>query len=106
MIETLEDGQTVLAENEKYWEATLKLLRSNVALAGDGQTEAKTESANYLKRLYIRWGEEVGGRKWGPEFEKLRQELIPDFDPDADPEATTAPMDDTPPAADSESAAP
>ena len=53
---------------------------------------------NYLKQLYIRWGREVGGKKWSPQFEKLRAELIPDFNPDALPAAiepatqpTTAP---------------
>lgn len=91
LIATTENGQTEYVENDKYWEATLKLLRSNVALAGDAESEAKTQSENYLKQLYIRWGDQVGGKKWGPEFQKLRQELIPDFDPDADVDATPAP---------------
>jgi hypothetical protein len=91
MIETVENGETQVVENDKYWEATLKLLKSNVALAGDGQTDARTASENYLKQLYIRWGDQVGGKKWGPDFQKLRKELIPNFDPNAEPDTTPAP---------------
>jgi len=88
--EITENGETRVVENDKYWEATLKLLRSNVALAGDGQSETKTQSENYMKQLLVRWGDQVGGKKWGPEFQKLRQQLIPNFDPNAEPtEAST-----------------
>jgi hypothetical protein len=70
-------------------------MESNIALAksGDANAEAgKQETINYLKQLYIRWGRDVGGKKWSPEFEKLRQELIPDYNPDtAIPTTTTAP---------------
>ncbi|MGB7158243.1 MAG: hypothetical protein WBD40_09275 [Tepidisphaeraceae bacterium] len=113
METTDENGETKAIENDKYWEATLKLLRSNVALAGEAQSgstgspqagstgspqaEAKTQSENYLKQLYVRWGDGVGGKKWGPDFQKLRQELIPNFDPNADPDATTAPAATTAP---------
>jgi hypothetical protein len=88
--EITEDGETRVVENDKYWEATLKLLRSNVALAGEGQSEVRTQTENYLKQLLVRWGDQVGGKKWGPEFQKLRQQLIPNFDPNAEPtEAST-----------------
>ena len=49
---------------------------------------AKTETINYLKQLYIKWGRDIGGKKWSGDFEKLRQELIPDFNPDTLPAAS------------------
>jgi hypothetical protein len=94
-MEVSDNGEVRVVENDKYWEATLKLLKSNVALAGDSQSDAKTQSENYLKQLYVRWGDQVGGKKWGAEFQKLRQQLIPNFDPNADPDATTAPAPTT-----------
>jgi len=80
-------GETKLVENDQYWEATLKLMRSNLALAAanpqDPQHQAaKAQTIAYLKQLYIQWGRDVGGKKWSPEFEALRKELIPDFNPD------------------------
>lgn len=89
-----EDGQVQLVFNDQYWEATLRLLRSNLALAAANPSDptaqsAKTETVNYLKELLIRWGKDLGGKKWSPEFEKLRVELIPDFNPDQP--ATTTP---------------
>jgi hypothetical protein len=91
-----ESGQPRTIENDQYWEATLKLMKSNLALAaanaGDAQAQAaKTETVNYLKQLYIRWGRSIGGAKWSPQFEQLRQQLIPDFDPDSLPTAATEP---------------
>ena len=64
-------GQTKIVENDKYWEATLKLMRSNVALAaanaGDASAQAaKDETINYLKQLYVRWGRDVGGKSGRP----------------------------------------
>jgi hypothetical protein len=83
-----ESGQTKIVENDQYWEATLKLMRSNLALAAAspndaGAAAAKAETVNYLKQLYVRWGRDVGGKRWSPEFEKMRAEFIPDFDPNA-----------------------
>lgn len=77
-----EDGSIQTAENDRYWEATLKLLKSNMALAqrDEAQNELITESENYLKRLYIRWGDQVGGQKWGNAFAALREELMPEFE--------------------------
>jgi lipopolysaccharide biosynthesis regulator YciM len=91
-----ENGQTKVIENDQYWEATLRLMRSNLALAdanaGDANAQAaKTETLNYLKQLYVRWGREVGGKKWSPEFEKLRAERIPEFNPDDVAVETTQP---------------
>jgi hypothetical protein len=81
-----ESGQTKIVENDQYWEATLKLMRSNLALAAANPNDAtaqaaKAETISYLKQLYVRWGRDVGGKRWSPEFEKLRAEMIPDFDP-------------------------
>ncbi len=84
---TEDAGQTKLLENDQYWEATLDLMRSNVALASanpnDAQAQAaKTETTNYLKQLYVRYGRDVGGKKWAPQFETLRKEIAPDLNPD------------------------
>jgi hypothetical protein len=89
-----ENGQTRITENDQYWEATLKLMKSNLALAAANPSDtkaqaAKTETINYLKQLFIRWGRAIGGPKWSPQFEQMRKELVPDFDPDA--MATTLP---------------
>ena len=82
LITSQSSGEEHPAENDVYWEATLKLLRSNMALAkpGDKQSlDARRDTRSYLKQLYIRWGEQTGGKKWHSEFEKLRQEIIPEF---------------------------
>lgn len=82
-----EDGQMKTVENDQYWEATIRLMRSNVALANANPQDARAQAAkqetiNYLKQLYIRYGRDVGGRKWAGEFEKLRKEVAADFNPD------------------------
>jgi hypothetical protein len=87
-----ENGQSRPVENDQYWEATLKLMNSNLALAAASPNDAtaqaaKTETVNYLKQLFIRWGRDIGGPKWSPQFEQLRQQLIPDFNPDTLPTA-------------------
>jgi hypothetical protein len=91
-----EAGTTKLVENDQYWEATLALMRSNVALAAANPADAtaaaaKQETTNYLKQLYVRYGRDVGGMKWSPEFEKLRQELAPELNPDEFMVQTTQP---------------
>jgi hypothetical protein len=75
-------------DNENYWEAVLKLIRSNLAL-----NSGVEESKSYLKQQLVRWGDRVGGKKWKAEFDKLRREIIPDYDPTAAPttEPTTSP---------------
>ena len=83
-----DQGQPREIENDNYWEAVLKLIRSNVAL-----NSGVEESKRYLKEQLVRWGEtRVGGKRWKDDFKKLRAELIGDFDPNAIP--TTAPTTD------------
>lgn len=69
-------------DNENYWEAWYKLLRSNVELykanKADGAEAFESAKAG-LKRLYVQG--DVGGQKWAPAFEALRAEIIPEFDP-------------------------
>ena len=81
-------NETRYEDNQPYWEAWYKLLRSNVEIhrkkpndpvAQQGFQNAK----DGLKRLYIIG--DVGGEKWADEFEALRKELIPDFNPKPDP---------------------
>ena len=74
LIDVDENGQTQTIDNDAYWEAVLKLIRSNLNLNAERENQQ-----NFLKSQYIRWGTHVGGTKWKPEFEKLRQELIPDY---------------------------
>lgn len=76
-----ENGRQKLIDNDPYWEATYKLLRSNIELAKSdiASREALEASRNHLKKLYIRDGRRVGGEKWGEQFEALRKEIIPDF---------------------------
>ena len=80
-----EDGQTKYLDNDAYWEAVYKLIRSDMKL-GSGVEEARS----FLKQQYITWGDRVGGKKWKAQYEQLRRELVPDFDPHAI-STTTAP---------------
>lgn len=73
-------------DNENYWEAWYKLLRSNVELyktnkADAAATEAFESAKAGLKRLYVQG--DVGGQKWAAAFEALRTQIIPEFDPKA-----------------------
>jgi hypothetical protein len=86
LMDTEQDGQFHTTDNDAYWEAVLKLIRSNLKLNADVEAQ-KT----FLKNLYIRWGDHVGGKKWTGDFEKLRLELIPDFNPPQLDDATTKP---------------
>ena len=74
--EVVENGQLQTVDNDEYWEGTYKLIRSNLKLNAnvDGQKM-------FLKQLYVKWLDHVGGRMWKKEFSELKQELIPDFDP-------------------------
>jgi hypothetical protein len=79
-------GETRYVDNENYWEAWYKLLRSNVELyrknKDDPAAREAFESAKTgLKRLYIQG--DVGGQKWKAAFDALRADIIPEFDPKA-----------------------
>lgn len=79
------DGQIILQDNELYWEARYKLIRCYAELARQDPAKwAKPlEAAKIdLRSLYVRF-EQPGGRKFRLEFEQLRRELIPDFNPAA-----------------------
>jgi tetratricopeptide (TPR) repeat protein len=74
----IQNGQEVDTDNDQYWEANYKLLRANFNL---NNPEDVARSKTYLKSLYIRYGPDTGGKKWHAEFEKLRADVIPDFNP-------------------------
>jgi hypothetical protein len=76
---TIQNGQETQTDNDQYWEANLKLLRCNFNINDPADV---ARSKTYLKTLYIRSGADIGGKKWHAEFEQLRNEVIPDFDPD------------------------
>jgi hypothetical protein len=82
----IQNGQEVQVDNDQYWEANFKLLRANFNL---NDPDAVAKSKVYLKSLYIRNGADTGGKKWHPNFEELRGEVIPDFDPNNLAPATT-----------------
>ena len=71
------NGQPVEMDNDQYWEATYKLLKSNFNINNAPDVE---KSKIYLKSLYVRNGAAIGGKKWHPDFEQLRSDVIPDFD--------------------------
>jgi len=100
---SMQNGELVRVDNDQFWEATLKQLTSFVRLAkapdADDKAKATLASAqNRLKQLYIKSGKAVGGKKFATDFEKLRQEIIPDFKIQ-DLDATTQPTAPTPPVA-------
>ncbi len=80
-----ENGIERIVDNDEYWEATLKLLRSNLSIAGEhvdaNGVEIRKQTQNHLKQLYIQWGDQVGGKKWHEAFEAMRMEEIPSFKP-------------------------
>jgi hypothetical protein len=86
MMDVESNGQTRTVDNDAYWEAVLKLIRSNLKLNADVERQR-----TFLKTQYVRWGDRVGGTKWKAEFEALRKELIPDFNPKDLDSSTTAP---------------
>ena len=100
-----DDGQTKIVENDQYWEATVKLMRSNVALAtanaGDATAQAaKEQTTNYLKELYVRYGRAVGGSKSATGIRSDPQATRADLNPDEfTVQATTQPSSQAAPAA-------
>ena len=73
-------GDQTVKWNDSYWGATLKLMWCDVKLveqkAPEYDEKTLEETRTYLKRLYIQWGE-PGGPKWAPEFDKLKDALLP-----------------------------
>jgi hypothetical protein len=79
-----ENGQPKTVENPQYWEAILKLLQSVDAVAKQKPTDAAATAdlaaaKIFLKQLWVQWPKTIGGKKYHEDFEKLRTELIPDF---------------------------
>ncbi len=79
-----EGADQVVKWNDSYWGATLKLMWCDVKLveqkAPEYDEKTLEETRTYLKRLYIQWGE-PGGPKWAPEFDKLKDALLPGWVP-------------------------
>jgi hypothetical protein len=80
-----QNGEPTTAENPTYWEANLRLLQSIAAVARQNPTDAQASSdladaRRYLKQLYVEWPKTIGGARYHADYEKLRQEFIPDFD--------------------------
>lgn len=71
-------------DNDVYWEATARLIRSRLNADAASSTGGSNASAKegleslrvLLKEQEIRWGDQVGGRKWKAEFAALRAELL------------------------------
>ena len=79
-------GEGKVVPNDAYWQATYALYKCNAELARGDDPAAKaglTETQRGLKAILIRGGIP---ERWQDEFESLRRELIPDFQP-----PTTAP---------------
>ena len=55
LMDVQQDGQTHTIDNDAYWEAVLKLIRSNLKLNADVDAQKI-----FLKNLYVRWGDHVG----------------------------------------------
>lgn len=72
-----------MVPNDAYWDALLKLCWSNVKVAragGDRSAKILEDTQQYLKQLYITYPQ-PGGAKWGPKFDALRTEILPDWTP-------------------------
>jgi hypothetical protein len=72
-----------MVPNDAYWDALLKLCWSNVKVSkagGEKSAKIMEDTQQYLKQLYITYPQ-PGGAKWGPKFDQLRQEIIPDWTP-------------------------
>ena len=83
---TNDAGIRVTKDNPDYWESNLRFIQSNVALKQnvDGMK-------NYLKGLYAVWGSDIGGQRWGTEYKKLHDALIPEVEIKASAGPTTTP---------------
>lgn len=74
IILTEESGVQRSVDNDQYWEAVLKLVRSNQKLNRDME-----DARNFLKRQKVTWDSHFGGKKWKSELNALCEELIPGF---------------------------
>jgi len=91
-MEVERDGQPTIVDNEQFWEARYKLIKSNIELGiVDTSFDLSSTKAD-LARLFTTWGlKGVGGKRWNPRFEELRKEIIPDIKFDDIMAPTTAP---------------
>ncbi|MDB5304930.1 MAG: hypothetical protein JWM97_2479, partial [Phycisphaerales bacterium] len=85
-IEVVENGETKVKDNDLYWEATYKLLKSSIEL-DKGDPKLLAVDTKGLKNILIRGGIP---ERWQDEFEGLRAEWAKDFHP-AGGTATTQP---------------
>jgi hypothetical protein len=96
IIETV-GGEDRAKDNDAYWEATYKWIKSNLAVAKakpEDPTSAKILDAQkkMVRELFITNGiARTGGQKFTEEFDGLRKELIPDWVPGSIAAPTTAP---------------
>jgi hypothetical protein len=85
-VTVMQNGEPKIVENTQYWEGILRLLQSTAQTAqqnpDDVRAQKDLESARaFLKQLYVQWPQTIGGRKFHSDYEKLRQQIVPDFDP-------------------------
>jgi tetratricopeptide (TPR) repeat protein len=91
-VEVVENGETKIKDNDLYWEATYKLLKSSIEL-DKGDPKLLAVDTKGLKNILIRGGIP---ERWQDEFEGLRSEWAKDFHPAG---ATAATQPATSPAA-------
>ena len=80
-VEVTENNETKLKDNDLYWEATAKLMECNIQLAKSDRPDAKQIMAGCqkgLKQYLIRGGIP---ERWQPQFEAMRNDILPDFVP-------------------------
>jgi hypothetical protein len=81
-------GEQGFKDNAAYWEATYKWIKSNFEqskpLPNDPTMQKVMLGAKQaLKDDFTNYKDSTGGDKWATQFEELRKEIIPDFDPHA-----------------------
>ena len=86
-VELVENGETKIKDNDLYWEATYKYIKSD-AEVNKNNPKALEVSKRSLKNLLIRGG--IPDR-WQDDFETLRKELTPEFNVTG-PAPTTGPV--------------
>jgi tetratricopeptide (TPR) repeat protein len=93
-MEVVENGETKVKDNDLYWEATYKLLKSSIEL-DKGDPKLLAVDTKGLKNILIRGGIP---ERWQDEFEGLRADWAKDFHP-AGATATSQPAAPEKPAA-------